>query len=134
MNDEPYAGRVRTLFAALDHAAAQAGEPSGAASVYCSSQGVRLRLNAVVANGVLKTLSFRAYGCPHVLAACEWLCWRLEGQPVSALDELRPADLIQALSVPVAKTGRILVVEDAIRLLARKIAGTAATRTGSIKE
>ena len=127
MNDDPYAGTVRTLFAALDHAAAQAGEPAGAASVYCHSQGVRLRLNAVVANGVLKTLSFRACGCPHVLSACEWLCRRLEGQPVGALNELRPADLMRALSVPVAKTGRILAVEDAVRLLARKIAGPPAT-------
>ena len=127
MSDDPYGGMVRTLFGALDHAAACPGEPSGAASVYCDGQGVRLRLNAVVADGVLETLSFRARGCPHVLAACEWLCRRLEGRPVAALEEIRPADIMQTLSVPVAKAGRILVLEDAVRLLAKEIAGQAAT-------
>lgn len=127
MSDDPYGGMVRTLFAALDHAAAEPGEPSGSASVYCEGQGIRLRLNAIAADGVLETLSFRVRGCPHVLAACEWLCRRLEGRPVGALDELQPADIMQALSVPVAKTGRILVLEDAVRLLARKIAEQAAT-------
>ena len=127
MSDDPYSGMVRALFAALDHAAACPGEPSGAVSVYCDGQGVRLRLNAVAADGVLETLSFRARGCPHVLAACEWLCRRLEGGPVAALEEWQPADIMQALSVPVAKTGRILVLEDAVRLLADRIAGQAAT-------
>ena len=127
MSDDPYGGMVRALFTALDHAAACPGEPSGATSVYCEGQGVSLRLNAVAADGVLETLSFRARGCPHVLAACEWLCRRLEGRPVGALDELEPADIMQALSVPVAKTGRILVVEDAVRLLARKLTEQAAT-------
>ena len=127
MNDDPYGGMVRTLFAAPDHAADCPGEPSGAVSVYLDEQGIRLRFSAVVAEGVLDALTFRARGCPHVLAACEWLCRRFEGRPVAALEDLSPADIMQALSVPVAKTGRILVLEDAVRLLTRRIAEQTAT-------
>ena len=60
-------------------------------------------------------MRFRAYGCPHVIAACEAsLCADFEGRkpgrrPTSSIQ----TRLCERLSVPVEKTGRILVLEDA---------------------
>ncbi len=117
MAGDPYNPLTRELFADPAHAASEAGEPAEGASVYLDRQGVRLRLNGRAENGRILALSFRAYGCPHVVAACEWLCRSLEGKPVSALEAWEPTQIMQTLGLPVEKTGRILVLEDAAREL-----------------
>ncbi len=123
MND-PYSTLTRKLFAAPEHVAASGGEPDTGSSVYTEAQGVRIRLSAVVAGGLITELRFRASGCPHVIAACEWLCRSIEGKPVEALGEFKPAAIMQALAVPVAKTGRILVLEDTARALGERLSRT----------
>lgn len=117
MDADPYSPLTRELFTAPVHVAPEAGEPAEGATVYLEAQGVRLRLNATSRNGILEALSFRALGCPHFLAACEWLCRQLEGKPVAALTEWQPTEIMQTLGLPVEKTGRILVIEDAAREL-----------------
>ena len=120
---DPYSTLTRKLFAVPEHVAASGGEPETGSSVYTESQGVRIRLSAIADGGVIAQLRFRARGCPHLIAACEWLCRSFEGKPVEALSEFRPAAIMQALAVPVAKTGRILVLEDAARALGERLSG-----------
>ena len=83
-------------------------------------QDVRLQLSAAIADGRIATLRFKAWGCPHSIAAAEAACAALEGGPVEALLEFSARDLMEYLSVPVEKTGRILVLEDAVRSLGQK--------------
>ena len=78
-------------------------------------------LSACVVNGVFTELRFRARACPHVIAAAEAFCRYFEGQPVSALEQFSTARIMEDLAVPVEKTGRILVLEDAVRSLGQAV-------------
>ena len=116
---DPYSQQVRELFAAPAHA----GSLDGAVEAYVDDQGLRIRLFAEVENGLLRTLRFQAWGCPHVIAAAEAVCARSEGLPAADLLEFSSSDLMKSLSVPVEKTGRILVLEDAVRSLGSAACG-----------
>ena len=120
MSADPYSGRVRELFADPAHAGTLEGGPG------CSvdDQGIRIGLTARLADGRIEAMAFRAYGCPHVIAAAETACAELEGQDAVKLLEFSATGLMQSLPVPVEKTGRILVLEDAIRSLGRVITET----------
>ncbi len=117
MIGEPYNDVVREHFAHPGHA----GDVPDGAIGYFEDQGLRIRLSAEVAAGVLNRLRFRAWGCPHVLAACEEFCRRYEGRPATDLEEFETARIMEDLAVPVEKTGRILVLEDTVRSLGQAI-------------
>jgi NifU-like protein involved in Fe-S cluster formation len=117
MSTDPYGDRVRELFAVPVHA----GELEGGRSVYLDDQGVRIRLAARAEAGRISTMRFEAWGCPHVIAAAEAICARLEGASAADLLDFSANDLMENLPVPVEKTGRILVLEDAVRSLGRTI-------------
>jgi NifU-like protein involved in Fe-S cluster formation len=117
-----YSPRVREYFAEPLHA----GEVDGGSSVRVEDQDVCLQLSAAVADGKVAALRFQARACPHVIAAAEAACTALEGRPVAELLEFSARDLIDNLPVPVEKTGRILVLEDAVRALGQQFA----TETG----
>ena len=117
MTADPYSQMVRELFAAPAHA----GLLEAGVSVLVDDQDVRLQLSATVEGDVIKALRFRAWGCPHTIAAAEATCGRLEGGPTAGLLEFSASGLMEELPVPVEKTGRILVLEDAVRSLGRKI-------------
>jgi len=119
MSADPYSARVRELFAAPAHA----GDLPGAKAVYTADQGVRLQLAATAADGAITGMRFKAWGCPHLIAAAEAACAMLEGQPVSDLVGWTVSDLMQNLPVPVEKTGRILVLEDTVRSLGQGFRG-----------
>ena len=55
------------------------------------------------------------------IAAAEAACAELEGRDAVQLLEFSASGLMQSLSVPVEKTGRILVLEDAVRSLGQAI-------------
>jgi NifU-like protein involved in Fe-S cluster formation len=110
---DPYSARVRELFAAPAHA----GELTSPLRVAVEDQGVRISLFAQVSAGEVEALRFKAWGCPHVIAAAEALCAAHEGRPIAELLEFSVSDLMQSLPVPAEKTGRILVIEDAVRAL-----------------
>lgn len=78
---------------------------------------MRISLYADIEAGVARTLRFEVWGCPHVIAAVEAFCAAYEGRPVAEMLEFSATGLMQSLSVPVEKTGRILVLEDAVRSL-----------------
>ena len=117
MSADPYSAQVRGLFASPRHA----GDVAGAQSVSIADQDVRIRLSASVENGLIAAMRFRAWGCPHLIAAAETACAILEGCPVAGLADWTAADLMQDLPVPVEKTGRILVLEDAVRSLGQSL-------------
>jgi NifU-like protein involved in Fe-S cluster formation len=110
--------RIHELFAALEHA----GElrPGGALRVVGGEAGhealgTRVRFTLGIAEDRLLEIRYRAYGCPHTLATCEWLARRLEGRHLGALQAGGPIDWAEHLEVPAAKLGRLLVIEDALR-------------------
>ena len=44
-----------------------------------------------------------------------------EGRPVSDLEDFDAHEIVRTLAIPTAKTGRILVLEDAVRSLGQSI-------------
>ena len=116
MSADPYSAKVRQLFAGPAHA----GELEGGVTVSVIDQEVRLRLSATSASGDVSAMRFKVWGCPHVIAAAEAVCGALEGRPTGDLESYTVADVMQNLPVPVEKTGRILVIEDAVRSLGQR--------------
>lgn len=111
---DPYSKQVRALFRNPAHA----GRLDGGLEAWVDDQGVRIRLTLSAPGGRVEAARFQAWGCPHVLAACEAFCAAAEGRGLSDLRAYSAAALMQSLAIPVEKTGRILVLEDAVRSLA----------------
>ena len=116
MIDDPYGERVRELFANPAHA----GQIEDVVCAGVDDQGVRVELSARCREDRLETLRFRAWGCPHFLAAAEAFCREYEGSDYARLAGFDAAEIMQSLPVPTEKTGRVLVLEDAVRLLAER--------------
>ena len=110
---DPYSERVRALFASAAHA----GRVEGGLEAYAEDQGVRVELTARVDDGTMGELRFRAWGCPHLLAASEAFCEEFEGRKPGELAAFQAVEIMQTLPVPREKMGRILVLEDAVRSL-----------------
>lgn len=115
MSADPYNPLVRALFAAPEHA----GGLDCSMTVLVGDQGVRVELSATLADGQLSAMRFRVWGCPHLIAAAEWTCRHYVGAPLSALEIFPTARIMEDLAVPTEKTGRILVLEDAVQSLGR---------------
>ena len=113
MSVEPYTSQVRQLFDDPRHA----GSLDSAVTAAVNEHGMRIALFAEAAAGKVSKLRFQAWGCPHFIAAAEAFCSAYEGRPVTDLDRFAADELMQSLAVPVEKTGRILVLEDAVRAL-----------------
>lgn len=121
MSGEPirYSEHVRDLFARLP--GAQAPVAGGGAVVageaMALDRGAWVRFEARVDQGRVAECVFSAWGCPHVLAASSLACSRVRGLAVDAPAAISARDLAEALEAPVAKMGRLLVVEDAMHAL-----------------
>lgn len=121
-----YNERVRRYF----WDAAHAGDPPPGCGTARSAEaaeggaGARILLTAVTDNGVLVALRYRVFGCPHLIAATEAVCERFEGAPVQTLADMNVLQLVRSLEIPVEKTGRILLLEDAVRSLYAKLKPT----------
>ena len=121
---DPLGGCVRGLFSELAHG----GDPAAAApgrvlrgEAGRESLGTRVRFTLRIGDGQVLEARYRAYGCPHTLATCEWLARSLEGQPLAALQGADfsglggPLDWARRLGIPAPKLGRLLLIEDALR-------------------
>ena len=117
MSADPYSGRVRELFANPQHA----GTVVGGVTVRVDDQGVRVELSASIESGRISAMRFRAWGCPHLIAAAEQACSLYEDGPVAALEIFERDRIMEDLTVPAEKTGRILVLEDAVQSLGRDL-------------
>lgn len=80
--------------------------------------GAEFRLTARVADARIAEARFEAYGCPHCVAAGSWLTSQLVGVDRERLLAWSWRDIAQALQVPTAKRGRLLILEDAVRAMA----------------
>ncbi|HEY5102188.1 MAG TPA: iron-sulfur cluster assembly scaffold protein [Steroidobacteraceae bacterium] len=107
---------VRALFNRLPSAGTLATLP-GVISGEAGSveQGAWVRFHLQIEHGVVIAARFQAYGCPHTLAVSAWLTEQLPGRKLSDLSIGEPSDWARALSVPIEKLGRLLVVEDALQ-------------------
>ena len=123
MITDPYNEEVRRLFADPAHA----GTVDDGVVVREDGQGVRIEFSARVSAGSVAALRFRAWGCPHVIAAAETVCRLLEGKSTADLEVFAVAQISELLGIPIEKTGRILVIEDAVRSLARALTDTQMT-------
>ena len=119
---EPYNDTVRRHFAHPAHAGdLQGGYPHVVtADVSESEAGLRVVLAAHLDGNIISRLRYRVFGCPHLIAAAEELCARFEGETLDALQDVPVTRLMELLEVPVEKTGRLLLLEDAANVLARK--------------
>ncbi|HEX7063393.1 MAG TPA: iron-sulfur cluster assembly scaffold protein [Woeseiaceae bacterium] len=127
---DPYAAEVRRHFANPAHAGDLPPRYAVAAVADASDgRGFSVRLAAAAERGVVQKLAFRAFGCPHLIAAAEAACQECEGRPPAALASFAVPALLERLAVPVEKTGRILLLEDALQALAKRLAGTNPDRT-----
>lgn len=88
-------------------------------------QGVRVEFDFEVRGDRVAGGAFRAYGCPHVVAAASWVVERLAGSTRSDLETWDWRGVAAELEVPPAKYGRLLVIQDAVRAAAWNWPGAA---------
>ncbi len=117
MSGEPvrYTARVHELFRALPCAGALA---AGAGTVVhgeatALDRGAWVRFEARVAGGRIVDCAFRAWGCPHTLAASAWLAQAMRAAAVAQAAPAEARDLAHEIGAPAHKLGRLLVVADA---------------------
>ncbi len=84
------------------------------------SRGTRVELDFQLRDGVVERGRFRAYGCPHAIAAASWVAEAAEGRRLTDADWLDPLELAEVLEVPQHKLGVLLVVEDALKDAVRR--------------
>ena len=109
-----YGPRVRALFDALPRAGAlPAGGTVIAGEAAAIDRGAWVRFEARVENGRIADCRFRAWGCPHTLAAASLAAAELAAG--GGVPDARR--LARELDAPAWKMGRLLVVEDAMQAL-----------------
>jgi NifU-like protein involved in Fe-S cluster formation len=89
-------------------------------------QGVWLLFGMDVEAGRLRNVGFRAFACPHIIAACQRVSELLEGAPVEALAAVTPEELLQEFEIPVGKAGKLLILKDALSACRERIASRGA--------
>lgn len=80
--------------------------------------GVRVEFEIRLAAGPaaqVAAAAFRAFGCPHVVAACALLCGWLPGRPAAALARAGWAGVLAPLEIPAEKSASLMIIEDALR-------------------
>jgi NifU-like protein involved in Fe-S cluster formation len=78
-------------------------------------QGALICIGADVNEGKLQQVGFRAFACPHIIAACNWLVEQLENRPVAALQDIDTDILKAKFDIPVEKAGKLLILQDALK-------------------
>lgn len=77
--------------------------------------GTWVRFAISFEGGRVTEARFKAYGCPHTLAATAWLAEHLRGRALDDVLATGVQEVTARLGVPVEKLGRLLIVEDALR-------------------
>ena len=114
-----YSELVRRYFANPVHAGQLPDEYNGGVRGEAaeSEAGARVVLSAVVDEDTIRVLRYQVFGCPHLIAAAEAFCDEAEGKALIALTELDVPSLMNSLDIPVEKTGRVFILEDAAKAL-----------------
>jgi NifU-like protein involved in Fe-S cluster formation len=113
-----YNDLVRDLFAGVQpdssHGPCQGDWLTGEAGSVEGGTWVRLKLR--IQDARVTNARFSVYGCPHTVAATAWVVRQIIGRNAGALLPEGIAKLCEPLEVPVEKLGRLLVIEDAVRV------------------
>ena len=117
-----YSERVLDLFRTLPGAGSLlAGEGSlVSGEAIALDRGAWVRFEARIKGGRVADCAFRAFGCPHTLAAAALVAELLRARPVGDAAAVDAASLARELDAPTEKMGRLLVVEDALKALIRR--------------
>lgn len=94
---------------------------------------VWVRFQLRTSRGIVSAARFRAFGCPHTLAAAEWAAEQLEGARVESARAFDVQALRAALDVPVEKLGKLLKIEDALMACWRELDALEAARASEGK-
>jgi cysteine desulfurase len=78
-------------------------------------KGTWIVISGSIREARVDRLEARVYGCPHTLSACDRALALLRGGPVEDLGAFDPLALAAGLEIPVEKTGRLLIIQDALR-------------------
>jgi len=114
-----YSGRVRGLFRELPASGPLTGGTAGVTTgeAVALDRGAWVRFEARCDGGRIVECRFRAWGCPHTLAAAALAATRLSAGTEAPAEAIAAIRLAGELGVPAEKMGRLLVVEDAGREL-----------------
>jgi NifU-like protein involved in Fe-S cluster formation len=82
-------------------------------------QGAKYWLYARVRAERIEELKYRVYGCPHTIAAASLAADQLRGVTLEQIEDWNWRKIASKLDVPAQKRGKLLLLEDAVRLLAR---------------
>jgi NifU-like protein involved in Fe-S cluster formation len=97
--------------------AAGAGELSGAdvfrGTAGDREQGTWVQFDLQVREGIVMAARFLAFACPHTVAVSAWLAEQAVGKPVNPRLPESLQYLQERFGMPVEKTGRLLIIEDA---------------------
>ncbi|MBM38125.1 MAG: hypothetical protein CMO97_03535 [Woeseia sp.] len=113
MRSMNYNQNVQDYFANLKHT----GEFVDGVTSYLDDQGIRIKLSARIKNKKIANLCFLAWGCPHIISATEFFCRTFESCDIQKLEQFEIKPIMQKFDIPIEKTGRILVLEDAVKSL-----------------
>jgi NifU-like protein involved in Fe-S cluster formation len=96
---------------------ANAGELNGAdvfrGAAGSRNQGTWIQFDLQVRHGSISAARFLAFACPHTIAVAEWLTQEAVGTVLQKKLPVSVQALRDRFDLPVEKTGRLLVVEDA---------------------
>mgnify|MGYP001176859334 FL=1 len=125
-DDDPrYGAEVRRRMASLAGAGSFAPAPDVATALAGNrEQGAEIELSCRIAGDQVAEARFRAFGCPHFLAAASWITDRLRGARRDEITDWDWREAAEALEVPAAKFGRLLTLQDAVRGVVRNWPGT----------
>ena len=97
--------------------AANVGELTGAGvfrgAAGNHAQGTWVQFDLEIDAGAVSTARFLTFGCPHTIAICAWLAEQAVGHRVKPRLPEGVQELRERFAVPVEKTGRLLIIEDA---------------------
>ena len=111
-----YSPLVRELFERLPHGGDLAPGPGTVVQgeAMALDRGAWVRFEARIADGRVVDCAFRAWGCPHTLAAAALVAGRMRGRRLETPLAFDARGLAAELDAPAGKLGRILVIEDAL--------------------
>jgi NifU-like protein involved in Fe-S cluster formation len=113
-----YSELTRRYFDTAVDAGELSGERVGRGAAGTRAQGTWVQFDIRLSAGETSPLQveaarFLAYGCPHTIAAAAWICERAPGLTVQPALPESVHSLKERFEAPVAKLGRLLIIEDA---------------------
>ena len=75
--------------------------------------GTWVQFDVQVSAGIIRAVRFLAFACPHTIAVSAWIAEQAAGTVARPCLPESVQDLSDRFAVPVAKRGRLLIIEDA---------------------